>query len=85
MLANLYSILHLSFYIFFFVEHDLFSAVVLSIISHIESRTFFEIEDIIFKSQSDFMSIYRISKLAQFVSPITVVIMFCVLYFEGIK
>ena len=84
-LANLYSILHLSFYIYFFVKHDLFSAVVLSIISLIESRTFFKIEDIIFKSQSDFMSIYRISKLAQFVSPITVVMMFCVLYFEGIK
>ena len=84
-LANLYSILHLSFYIYFFIKHDLFNTVVLLILSLIESRTFFKIEDILFKSQSEFISIYRISKLTQFVSPITVVMMFCVLYFEGIK
>lgn len=85
LLANFYSILHLSFYIYFFVKYDLFSTFVLSIISLIESRIFFKIEDLLFKSQSDFMSIYRISKLAQFISPIAVLVMFYVLLIEGVK
>lgn len=85
LLANIYSTLHLLFYIYFFIEYDLLSAFVLSMIGLIVSPIFIKIEGIIFKSQSDFISIYRVSRLAQFVSPITVVMMFCVLYFEGIK
>ena len=85
LLANIYSTLHLLFYIYFFIEYDLLSAFVLSMIGLIVSPIFIKIEGIIFKSQSDFISIYQVSRLTQFVSPITVVMMFCVLYFEGIK
>jgi hypothetical protein len=85
LLANFYSMLHLSFYIYFFVKYDLFSAFVLSMISLIVSPVFIKIEDFLFKSQSDFMSIYRISKLAQFISPITLLIMFYVILIEGTK
>ena len=79
LLANIYSTLHLLFYIYFFIEYDLLSAFVLSMTGLIVSLIFIKIEGIIFKSQSDFISIYRISKLAQFVSPITVVVMFFLL------
>jgi hypothetical protein len=85
LLANIYSTLHLLFYIYFFVKYDLFSAFVLTMISLIASPVFIKIEDLLFNSQSDFMSIYRISKLAQFISPITVLMMFYLLYIEGIK
>ena len=79
-LANIYSTLHLLFYIYFFIEYDLLSAFVLSMIGLIVSPIFIKIEGSIFKSQSDFISIYRVSKLAQFVSPITVLVMFCLLF-----
>lgn len=85
LLANIYSTLHLLFYIYFFVKYDLLSAFVLTMISLIASPVFIKIEDLLFNSQSDFMSIYRISKLAQFISPITVLMMFYLLYIEGIK
>lgn len=80
LLANIYSTLHLLFYIYFFIEYDLLSAFVLSMIGLIVSPIFIKIEGSIFKSQSDFISIYRVSKLAQFVSPITVLVMFCLLF-----
>lgn len=80
LLANIYSTLHLLFYIYFFIEYDLLSAFVLSMIGLIVSLIFIKIEGSIFKSQSDFISIYRVSKLAQFVSPITVLVMFCLLF-----
>lgn len=80
LLANIYSTLHLLFYIYFFIEYDLLSAFVLSMIGLIVSPIFIKIESSIFKSQSDFISIYRVSKLAQFVSPITVLVMFCLLF-----
>ena len=80
LLANIYSTLHLLFYIYFFIEYDLLSAFVLSMIGLLVSPIFIKIEGSIFKSQSDFISIYRVSKLAQFVSPITVLVMFCLLF-----
>ena len=84
-MANIYSTLHLLFYIYFFVKYDLFSVFVLTMISLIASPVFIKIEDLLFNSQSDFMSIYRISKLAQFISPIAVLVMFYVLLIEGVK
>jgi len=79
LLANIYSTFHLSFYVYFFVKYGLVSAFILSIISLIVAPVFIKIEEIVLKSQSDFMSIYRVSKLAQFVSPMTVLMMFLVL------
>ena len=83
LLANIYSTLHVSCYIYFFVKYNLMSVFILSITSLIVASVFIKIEDILFKSQSDFMSIYRVSKLAQFVSPITVAMMFFVLFIGG--
>ena len=86
-LANIYSLLHLSFYICFMIKSNLLSAIILSIISIVISMVISMviislIEGNFPKDTTDFMSIYLVSRIARFVSPIVLAVIFYLLFFN---